>query len=150
MMIKALVGSGDRIVGVTLPFAAVGIAANVVWPAVFATGFGRGGLIAGIVLVAIGGPLWLVSVAQVLIVVPRAKLITAGPYALMLHPLYTSVAVFVIPGVGLIAGSWVGFAIGAVLYLASRLYAPQEERELSAHFGSEYEAYRAKVRFPWI
>jgi protein-S-isoprenylcysteine O-methyltransferase Ste14 len=150
MNVKALVGAGDRVMGLTVPFIVVGIAANILWPPVFRMGFATGGIIAGIVLLLLGVPLWLTSVAQVLSVVPRGRLITSGPYALMLHPLYTSVALLVIPGVGLLVDTWLGFALGAVLYLSSRLFSPAEERALSERFGTEYTAYRAKVLLPWV
>lgn len=35
MKLGKLVGAGDRIIGLTLPFAAAGIAVNVVWPSAF-------------------------------------------------------------------------------------------------------------------
>jgi hypothetical protein len=40
--------------GFTLPFIVIGVAANIMWPAVFRMGSGRGGLIAGIVLLVVG------------------------------------------------------------------------------------------------
>jgi protein-S-isoprenylcysteine O-methyltransferase Ste14 len=102
MKLRALVGAGDRIAVLTLPFAVAGIAANVVWPSVFHMGLERPGLVAGIVLLAVGVPLWLTSVAQILVQVPKGKLIARGPFALVRHPLYTSVALLVIPGCGLV------------------------------------------------
>jgi len=150
MNVKALVGAGDRVMGLALPFIVVGIAANLFWPPVFRMGFAARGIFAGIVLLVVGLPLWLTSVAQVLIVVPKSKLITSGPYALMLHPLYTSVALLVFPAIGLLVDTWLGFALGAVLYLSSRLFSPAEERALAESFGAEYVAYRAKVLFPWL
>lgn len=150
MKIKVLVGAGDRIVALMLPFAVVGILANLLWPRVFSMGFGSGGLIAGAALLVVGLPLWLVSVAQVLAIVPKGRLITSGPYAVMLHPLYTSVALLVIPGCGLLFDTWVGFAIGAILYAASRIYSPKEERTLAELFGEEYLSYRKRVVLPWL
>lgn len=150
MKIKVLVGSGDRVMGLWLPFAVVGIASNILWPAVFTMGFGTGGRIAGIVLFVVGIPMWLTSVGQILAIVPKKKLITSGPYALMLHPLYTSVALLVIPGTGLLIDTWLGFALGAVLYVSSRIFSPREEKMLASIFGAEYEAYRDKVVFPWL
>ena len=123
---------------------------NILRPAWFTMGFGTGGLVAGIVLLAVGVPMWLSSVALILIRVPQKKLITTGPFAVVLHPLYTSVALLVIPGLGLLLDTWVGFAIGAVLYVSSRLYAPGEEVILQKVFPSEYAAYRRKVLFPWL
>jgi hypothetical protein len=66
--------------------------------------------------------------------VPKKKLITRGPFALMTHPFYTSVALLVIPGLGLLPDTWLGFVLGLVLYLASRRFAPREERDLEKQF----------------
>jgi protein-S-isoprenylcysteine O-methyltransferase Ste14 len=150
MKLKALVGAGDRIVALTLPVAVAGIGANVVWPNAFAMGLGRVGLTAGAVLLAVGVPVWIWAVAQILVHVPRGRLITTGPFALVLHPIYTFVALLVIPGVGLIADTWVGFAIGGALYVSSRLFSPREEQELARSFPVEYPGYRARVILPWL
>ncbi len=150
MKLMALVGEGRHVMGLTLIPAALGIAANVMWPEAFALSFGAPGLVVGIILLALGVPLWLTSVIQILVYVPRKKLITSGPFALVLHPLYTSVALLVIPGLGLVLDTWVGFAIGAVLYASSRIFAPKEERLLEKYFPVEYPAYRAKVLLPWL
>ncbi len=150
MRVRALVGAGDRIVLAMLPFAVAGIVANVVWPDVFRIGSESVGTVIGLVLLAVGVPLWVMSVAQILMYVPRGKLITTGPYALLLHPIYTSVSLLVIPGVGLVLDSWVGFAIGAALYASSRAFSGREERQLAESFPMEYPAYRAKVLLPWL
>ncbi|HET7542048.1 MAG TPA: methyltransferase [Polyangiaceae bacterium] len=150
MRIKRLLGAGDRIMVSVLPFAFVGIAANHRWPALFQLGFGRAGFALGSAFIAIGIPLWLISVVQILLLVQKDKLITHGPFALLLHPIYTSVALLVIPGVGLLLDSWLGFALGLILYLASRHFAPSEERELAARFPVEYPAYRRRVLLPWL
>lgn len=149
-LIKVLVGAGDRIMLAWLPFAALGIAANVVWPALFRIDLGTVGLVTGVVLLAMGVPMWIGSAAQILIYVPKKKLITTGPFAILVHPLYTSVALLVIPGVGLLLGSWLGAALGAILYLASRRFAPAEERDLEKQFPDEYPAYRRRVLLPWL
>ncbi len=128
----------------------LGVAANVLWPSLFHLGLETTGLVLGGVLLAIGVPLWFVSAAQILISVPKGKLITRGTFAIMVHPLYTSVALLVIPGVSLLFDSWLGVAVGLALYLASRRFAPSEERELSKQFPEEYSAYRARVRLPWL
>jgi protein-S-isoprenylcysteine O-methyltransferase Ste14 len=113
-------------------------------------GFGVAGIIVGMVCVAIGVPLWLTSAFQILAFVPRGKLITSGPFALMLHPLYTSVALLVVPGCGLLFDSWLGLAVGTALYFSSRLFAPNEERDLAARFPQDYPAYRKRVILPWL
>lgn len=146
--IKLLVGAGDRIMLYTLPFAVLGIVANVLWPAAFHVG--TVGIPIGVVLLALGVPMWIGSAVQILVYVPKGKLITTGPFAILIHPLYTSVALLVIPGVGMVFGSWVGFAIGLALYLSSRRFAPAEERDLAAQFPDEYPAYKKRVLLPWL
>jgi protein-S-isoprenylcysteine O-methyltransferase Ste14 len=151
MRLKVLVGEGRRIMLLALPFAALLIVADILRPGWFTLGFGTGGVAAGIVLLAIGVPTWLSSVALILIRVPQKKLITTGPFAVVLHPLYTSVALLVLPGLGLLLfDSWVGAGIGVVLYVSSRLFALGEEAILRKVFPSEYEAYRRKVLLPWL
>ncbi len=150
MKLKVLVGAGDRVMGFTLPFIIVGLAANLWRPAWFHMGLELPGLVAGIVLLALGVPLWLISAAQILIHVPKNQLITTGPYALMLHPLYTSVALLVLPGVGLAVDTWLGPALGLILYLSSRIFSPSEDAILAKAFPTEYPAYREKVLMPWL
>jgi protein-S-isoprenylcysteine O-methyltransferase Ste14 len=99
-----------------LPFVAVGVAANITWPAVFRMGTGLGGLIAGIVL----------------------------------HPLYTFVALLVLPGAGLVLDTWLGFALGAILHVATRIFSPREELLLEKYFPTEYPASRDRVLLPWL
>lgn len=148
--LKDLVGAGDRIMALAAPFAVVGLAANLLWPSVFRMGLGAAAPLLGGILLTIGVPLWLGSAVQVLVSVPKGRLITTGPFALMLHPLYTSVALLVIPGCGLFFDSWLGFVLGLVLYVASRRYAPSEERELAERFGEDYAEYRRHVLLPWL
>ena len=150
MKLKVLVGAGDRVMGLTLPFIVVGVIANILWPSWFRMGAGSTGAIIGIVLVVIGVPLWLTSVAQVIVNVPKGRLITTGPFALMPHPLYTSVALLVFPGCGLLIDTWLGIALGAILYVSSRIFSPGEEKILTGIFPAEYPAYRKRVLLPWL
>ncbi len=150
MRLKMLVGARDRVIGLALPFIVVGLAASIWRPAWFAMGSGRGGLISGIVLLAVGVPLWITSVVQILVNVPKKRLITTGPSAVLLHPLSTSVALLVLPGLGLLLDTWLGPALGAILYVSSRLFSPREEALLASVFRTEYVAYRKKVLLPWL
>jgi protein-S-isoprenylcysteine O-methyltransferase Ste14 len=150
MKLKVLVGAGDRVMGLALPFILVGVAANILWPTVFRMGSGSGGVIAGVILLVIGVPTWLTSVVQILVNVPRRRLITTGPFAVVLHPLYTSVALLVFPGIGLVLDTWLGPALGIILYVSSRLFAEGEGKILEKVFPKEYPAYRSRVILPWL
>jgi protein-S-isoprenylcysteine O-methyltransferase Ste14 len=134
----------------TLPFIVIGVVANILWPVAFTLGFGTGGVIAGIVLLVIGVPVWISGVALVLINVPKKKLITSGPFAVLLHPIYTSVALLVLPGLGLLFDTWVGAGIGVVLYVCSRIFSLAEDKILAKVFPTEYPEYRGRVLIPWL
>lgn len=148
---KNLVGSGDRIVLFTLPFVIAGVGLNIAFPNVFEVG-GPPALLQLIstVVLALGVAIWLWSAALILVHVPRGELITSGPYALVKHPIYTSVALLVLPALGFLLNTWLGAAVGIALYVGSRLFAPAEERELARRFGDQWERYTTHVTIAWL
>jgi len=148
--IKQLVGAGDVIIGITLPFALIGIIANIIFPQWFKMNIGMTGIIIGAVILIFGVPFWLISVIQMLKYVPQNKLITKGAFRIMSHPIYTSVALLVIPGLTLVLDTWVGFGIGFILYIISRIFRVSEEKKLEDNFAEEYKAYRSTVVIPWL
>jgi len=149
--LRTLVGSGDRIGLFTLPFLVVGLAMNARNPSPFAVGVSSRTVRAGaLAMLACGVLTWAWSAVLILTKVPRGELITGGPYAVVKHPLYTSVALLVLPSAGLLRHTWLGALIGAVMYAGSRRFAPAEEAALSATFGAEWESYRRNVMVPWL
>jgi protein-S-isoprenylcysteine O-methyltransferase Ste14 len=150
MNIKALVGAGDKMMLLSLPFAAGGIVLNVLYPHFFQLHLGLTGILTGAILLAAGIPFWLFSVFQMMRYVPQNKLITKGPFGVISHPIYTSVAILVIPGIGFLFDTWVGLAIGAILYSISRIFRGQEDNKLNDIFSEEYQTYRSKVLIPWL
>ena len=151
MKLKALIGAGDRIGLFVLPFLVVGVILNIAFPSVFEVGGPSDALrVISIVVMIPGVIIWIWSVVLVLTKVPRGELITSGPYALMKHPIYTGVAFLVLPWVGFLLNTWLGAAIGIVLYVACRRYAPEEEATLSTTFGASWDEYRRGVMIPWL
>jgi protein-S-isoprenylcysteine O-methyltransferase Ste14 len=149
--LSALVGSGDRIGLFTLPFLVVGVVLNVAYPSLFDVGGPPTALrVLSIVVLIAGVTVWAWSAVLILSRVPRGKLITNGPFALVKHPLYTGVALLVLPWVGFLCNTWLGALVGAALYIGSRRYAPAEEAALSETFGAAWERYRDSVRLPWL
>lgn len=149
--IKALVGAGDRIGVTMLPVIAAGIVLQVWRPAFTSVGGPPPWLaILSATMLVPGVIVWAWSVVLILVKVPRGELITGGPYALVKHPLYTAVALLVLPWVGFLLNTWLGAVFGIALYLASRRFAPAEERTLAGRFGEQWSAYEQRVLLPWL
>jgi protein-S-isoprenylcysteine O-methyltransferase Ste14 len=151
LKLKKLVGSGDKLGLFTLPFLAVGVILNILYPEWFSV-YGPPDLLKyiSIAILVPGVAVWLWSVSLILIEVPKGKLITGGPFAVVKHPLYTGVSLLVLPWVGFLLNTWLGALVGATLYTASRLFAPAEEKALALAFGERWEAYTKKIWLPWI
>ncbi len=151
MNLKTLVGSGDKIMLHTMPFLTVGLVLNILYPSLFSVG---GPFIAlqvlSIILLIPGITIWLWSVILILTMVPRQELIASGPYALVKHPLYTSVGLLVLPAIGLLLDSWLGILVGVILYGAARIFAPEEEKALAKAFGADWDEYCKKVKIAWL
>ena len=149
--LKVLVGSGDKIGLLTLPFLIIGLILNIIFPSVFNVG-GPSIVLKAISIIFLipGVTIWIWSVVLILTKVPKKELITNGPYSLVKHPLYTGVALLVLPWLGFLLNTWLGALIGVILYIASRIFAPQEEEELSKTFGAAWDEYCKKVKIPWL
>ena len=149
--LRSLIGSGDRIALFTLPIALVALGLWAMDPSRFAIeappdvvdAIARIGFVVGVIA-------WGWSVVLILTFVPKHELITTGPFAIVKHPLYTSVGLLVLPFAGILLGTWLGIVIGVALYVAARLFAPAEERELRSTFGPRWESYEQQVLLPWL
>lgn len=151
MNVRALVGSGDKIGRLALPFLLVGVVANVLRPAWFSVGGPATTLTIASIAVLIPGVIgWAWSAGLILTKVPKGELITSGPFSLVKHPLYTDVSLLVLPWAGFLFNSWLGVVLGLVIYLGSRLYAPAEEAALAQRFGAEWDEYCDCVKLPWL
>ncbi len=151
MKLKELVGSGEKIGLLTLPFLIIGLILNIMIPPLFSVGGPSIVLkVISVILLIPGIVIWAWSVVLILTKVPQKQLITNGPYSLVKHPLYTGVAFLVLPWIGFLFDSWLGAAIGIILYIGSRMFSPEEEKMLSKAFGVTWEEYCNKVKIPWL
>ena len=150
-LLKVLIGSGDKIGLLVLPFLLAGLVLNIVYPSAFDVGGPSTVLrVVSIVVLIPGVTIWVWSVALILRKVPRGELITNGPYSIVKHPLYTGVALLVLPWIGFIFNTWLGAVIGIILYIGSRIFASAEEAELSKTFGATWDEYSNTVKIPWL
>ncbi len=151
MKLIELIGSGDKIMLFTLPFLVIGLGINILNPEWFYVGGPEAELqIISIILFTAGVIIWLWSVYLILARASKNKLITNGPFAIVKHPLYTSVSLLVLPWFGFLCDTWLGIIIGGAMYIGSRKYASEEERKLAKTFGENWEAYKTKVQIPWL
>jgi len=151
MKLKVLVGSGEKIGLLTLPFLIVGLILNIIFPSLFSVGGPSIALkVISIIILIPGVIIWLWSAALILTKVPRKELITSGPYSLVKHPLYTGVALLVLPWVGFLFNTWLGALIGIIIYIGSRIFSHEEEEILSKNFGATWDEYCNKVKIPWL
>ena len=146
-----LIGSGDKIMLFVLPFLAAGLILNIAFPSIFSVGGPPAALrLVSIAGLLVGVAIWAWSIGLILMRVPRGELITSGPYAVVKHPLYTAVALLVLPSIGFLANTWLGAALGVVMYAASRRFAPAEEASLAKTHGQAWTDYTQTVRIPWL
>jgi protein-S-isoprenylcysteine O-methyltransferase Ste14 len=151
MNIKNLIGSGDKIGVFMLPFIITGLVLNYLFPEFFRTGGPSDTLIIISILMLIPGVvIWLWSVILILTMVPKKELITNGPFALVKHPLYTGVSLLVLPSIGFLLNTWLGAAIGIIMYIVSRKYSVEEDKYLSKTFGAKWNQYAGSVMIPWM
>jgi protein-S-isoprenylcysteine O-methyltransferase Ste14 len=151
MKLKVLVGNGRKIGLLTLPFLAVGLILNILYPSYFSIGGPSPTMFLLSVIILIPGITnWIWSVFLILKKIPRHELITTGPYSIVKHPLYTGVALLVLPWIGILCNTWLGILIGLIVYIGSRIYSPEEEKILSKIFGKAWSAYNKKVKIPWL
>lgn len=77
-------------------------------------------------------------------------LVTDGPYAMVRHPIYLGLGLFVL-GSALLFNSVVLVGLALALLLVLRIQARIEERAFAAYFGADYVEYRRRVPalLPW-
>ena len=143
-----LMGEAPRIVPVLLPLLAAAIGATALWPRVLSfEGIWRGPLLAlGIELAAVGLVFWADAAYRLLRAWKREEVAARGAYGLCRHPIFAWWIFFVLPPAALIADSWAFLLLAAILWLVANPAAEREEEAMEARFGSDYGAYRQRVR----
>ncbi len=73
------------------------------------------------------------------------RLVTAGPYSRVRHPIYTAMCGKLL-ATGLVLSHWIGLLAGVVLIsIGTAIRVRSEEKLLRAQFGAEYEDYARRV-----
>jgi protein-S-isoprenylcysteine O-methyltransferase Ste14 len=72
------------------------------------------------------------------------KLVTAGPYRWIRHPLYTFATSFYV-SLGLIAANWLIPLLAGLIFILLAVRTPNEEQKLVEKFGDEYRRYMERT-----
>ena len=107
-------------------------------------------LIMSIVLLAIGIPLYLVSVKTINKAYKKDCLCTSGVYGICRHPLYASMIFYNVPAVMLLFRSWLLLKVPVFLYIVFRIFIKKEEKYLEERFGDEFVFYKEKTDLVYI
>jgi protein-S-isoprenylcysteine O-methyltransferase Ste14 len=146
-MLRLLTGSGNKIGPFVLPFIILGFILYFIFPSFFIIPKSNLLKIFGLILLYLGIIVCLWSQILIFIKVPKKQLITEGPYRLVKHPLYTGASLLVLPGLGFLLNNWLGLIFGLILYIATRIYRPEEEKRMKKEFGGKYEKYTKSIFF---
>jgi len=109
-------------------------------------------VVIGLILIAIGVPIWVMASKTVDRAFEEGALATQGVYALCRHPIYGNAIFFTIPGILLFFRSWLLFTVPVFMYVVFKLLIGREEDYLREKFGGAYREYARKVNqvFPQV
>jgi len=101
--------------------------------------------LAGIILIVIGIPFYIISARVVMKAYNADELITGSIYRFCRHPLYASWVIFIVPGIVLLINSWIALTVPIFMYILLCILVKKEELYLENRFGTEYLKYKNKV-----
>jgi len=99
----------------------------------------------GVLLIVTGLIFFAAAVTAVRRALSAGRLVTTGVFRCCRHPLYAAWPVFIVPGIALLAGSWLGLTVPVFMFAVLSLLVRKEEKTLEEEFGPEYREYRKKV-----
>jgi protein-S-isoprenylcysteine O-methyltransferase Ste14 len=141
-----IVGQGAKIMMFALPAVFAAIALHLRFPDVAKIPLPSTALFAaGVVLIVPGVALWATAVLQLLVSFPKGKLVCTGAYGVCRNPIYSSFALFILPGISFVTGTWVYIIVSIFMVAAVIIFIGKEEEKLREVFGAEYENYLARV-----
>jgi len=140
-------GIGPKIGGVALPWLAIAIFFTLKFKSSFIY-FEDGTKILfliGLALVITGSIMYFLTVPALLKGLKETKLVTAGTFYLCCNPLYTSIILFIIPGISLMMNSWLVLTTSIVAFTLFKIFIKSEYAEMEKFFGDDYRKYKAKT-----
>lgn len=140
-------GIGPKIGSVALPWLAVSIFLTLKFKGafVFAENGSKVLFYLGLVLVIIGAILYFLTAPALLKGLKETKLVTTGTFYLCCNPLYSSIILFIFPGISLMMNSWLVLTTSVVGYALFKILIKSEYEEMERFFGDAFNKYRAET-----
>jgi protein-S-isoprenylcysteine O-methyltransferase Ste14 len=104
-------------------------------------------LIIGIILILMGIPFFIIAIKSLHHAYNRNSIITTGVYGICRHPIYGAWIFFIVPGIALIAKSWLALTTPIAMYILLKILVKKEEKYLEERFGEQYIQYKTKTPF---
>lgn len=141
-----IVGQGFKIILFTVPSAVLAVFLHIRTPTLVNLQISSLVLMPiGVGFLVVGFMLWLFAILQLFIGFAQGKLLTTGAYRICRNPIYSSFALFLLPGISLLSGTWVYLCVSLFLCVGVLVFIRKEEQQLGHVFGNEYEAYKRRV-----
>lgn len=99
----------------------------------------------GIVLLAVGMPIWVTAAKTIDRGFEEETLVTQGVYGVFRHPIYAQAILLTVPGILTFFRSWLLFTVPVFMYVVFKLLIGEEEDYLRQEFGPPYLEYEKKV-----
>ena len=140
-------GIGPKVGGIILPWLAVMIFFSLKFKSSVA--FLEDGFkilyFCGLGLVIIGSMLYLFTIPSLLKGLKETKLVTTGTFFLCCNPLYSSIILFIVPGVSLMMNSWLVLTTSIVGFTLLKIFIKTEYIEMEKFFGNDYRKYKSET-----
>ncbi len=140
-------GIGPKIGGVVLPWIAVTIYLTLKFKNSFTYYDGESRVIffTGLALVIAGSIMYFLTVPALLKGLRETCIVTSGTYSLCRHPLYTSILLFIIPGISLMMNSWLVLTTSLIGFTLFKIFIKSEYDEMGKVFGDDYRKYMTQT-----
>ncbi|HNY03062.1 MAG TPA: isoprenylcysteine carboxylmethyltransferase family protein [Bacteroidales bacterium] len=137
-------GIGPKMGRIILPWLAITIALSILFPVLFSicSSLRQGLMVTGSLILLTGLVSYFATLRLMLPGIRENRLITGGMYRYCRNPLYSSILLFIIPGLALVMNSWIILTVTPVGYLIMRRFIREEEEMLERIFGEEFRKYR--------
>ena len=140
-------GIGPKIGGITLPWLAVAIFLSLRFKNSFTYLDHRSKVIffCGLGMLIMGTLLYLFTIPSLMKGLKETKLVTTGTFYLCCNPLYSSIILFIIPGISLMMNSWLVLTTSIVGFTLLKVFIKSEYKEMEKFFGNDYRQYKAET-----